>query len=131
VRTFIGDIHFLRATRDIAPGEELTHQYVAPEIDIEDRQKKYSAVWGFECDCKLCELDGAVSAETRKQRLDKFEELKSSAMKLGERGITITAIKKIARSLRDLEALYSPLEGEDPYANLPRLALVHPTLFLT
>lgn len=57
-------------------------------------------------------------------------------MKLGENGTpTITALKKITRGLRELENLYSPStsgEGdEDRYATLPRLALVHPTLFLT
>jgi hypothetical protein len=131
VKTFIGDVHFLRATRDIEPGEELTHQYIAPEIDIDDRQKKYEGTWGFKCDCQLCEVDGAVPAEKRRQRLQKFEELKSLVMKLGERGTTITSLKKIGRGLRELEATYSPPEGADLYARLPRLALIHPTLFLT
>lgn len=54
-------------------------------------------------------------------------------MKLGEKGATITSVKKIARGLRELEALYLPAQedGTDQYAKLPRLALVHPTLFLT
>jgi hypothetical protein len=52
-------------------------------------------------------------------------------LKLGERGTTITSIKKIARGMRDIEALYSPAGGPDPYKDLPRLALVHPTLYLT
>lgn len=72
--------------------------------------------------------------EVRKEREKRFEELKSMVGKLGERGATtITAIKKIARGLRELEALYSPLAaggGADQYATLPRLALVHPSLFL-
>jgi hypothetical protein len=131
VRTFIGDVHFLRATRDIEPGEELTHQYISPEIDIEERQKKYGGTWGFMCDCRLCEVDGSVPAERRKQRLEKFEDLKGVVMKLGERGTTITSLKKIARGLRELEALYAEPDGTDRYAYLPRLALVHPTLFLT
>jgi hypothetical protein len=131
VRTFIGDVHFLRACRDIAVGEELTHQYVSPEIDISARQEKLQNTWGFECDCRLCEIDGAISEEQRKQRLAKFEELKYMVLKLGERGTTVTAIKKIARGVRELDAMYSPAEGLDPYAELPRLALVHPTLYLT
>lgn len=57
-------------------------------------------------------------------------------MGLGESGPpTITALKKISRGVRELEALYSPAtsdgQEEDRYATLPRLALVHPTLFLT
>jgi len=131
VRTFIGDVHFLRATQDISAGEELTHQYVSPEIDISDSQQKLRGTWGFDCDCSLCETDGMVSEEKRNLRLSKFEELKGMVLKLGERGTTVTSIKKIARGVRELEGLYSPVEGHDPYARLPRLALVHPTLFLT
>jgi hypothetical protein len=133
IRTFIGDIRFLRAARDIEAGEELTNQYVAPDIDIESRQDKYRDTWGFECTCELCVVDGAVRASVRQERRRLFEELKGMVMNLGERGTTVTSIKKIARGLRELEALYSPTEeGEtDVYAALPRLALVHPTLFLT
>ncbi|KAL5389800.1 hypothetical protein DPSP01_002289 [Paraphaeosphaeria sporulosa] len=137
IRTFIGDLRFLRAARDIAAGEEITNQYVAPDIDIDERQEKLRTTWGFECDCQLCIIDSSVSEGTRKERLRQFEELKSTVMKLGEKGApTITSLKKIARALREMEILYSPsrIEGqttEDPYATLPRLALVHPTLFLT
>lgn len=127
VRTFIGDIHFLRATRDIAAGEEVTHQYVSPDIDIDERQEKLRGTWGFECDCKLCQMDGAVSQDVRQLRLKLFEDLKASVMRLGERGTTVTAVKKIARGYREIEALYD----EDVYKGLPRLALVHPSLFLT
>ncbi|KAF2112352.1 hypothetical protein BDV96DRAFT_649151 [Lophiotrema nucula] len=127
VRTFIGDIHFLRATRDIAAGEEILHQYISPDIDIEERQEKLRGTWRFECDCTLCEVDGAVSRDGRQLRLKLFEELKASVMRLGEKGTTVTAVKKIARGYRQIEALYD----EDVYKGLPRLALVHPSLFLT
>lgn len=133
IRTFIGDVRFLRAARDIAIGEEITNQYIAPEIDIDDRQDKYRSTWGFECDCELCVVDGSVSETMRKERMRLFEELKAMVMKLGERGTTVTSIKKIARGLREIEALYLPTSAEeaDTYTNLPRLALIHPTLFLT
>ncbi|KAF2266270.1 SET domain-containing protein [Lojkania enalia] len=131
VRTFIGDIHFLRATRDIAAGEEITHQYVSPAIDIADRQEQYMGTWNFECDCRLCKVDSSIDEGRRKERLRLFEELKASVLRLGERGTTITGIKKIARGMRELEALYLPAVGEkDVYEGLPRLALVHPSLFL-
>ncbi|KAF2463540.1 SET domain-containing protein [Lindgomyces ingoldianus] len=128
VRTFIGDVHILRATKPIAPGEEITHQYISPDIDIMERQEKFKVTWGFECDCRLCEIDGGIGEEVRRQRVLLFEELKAAVMKLGGQGpLTITAVKKIARMTGRLEA-----DGEkDLYATLPRLALVHPTLFLT
>ncbi|CAI6341510.1 unnamed protein product [Periconia digitata] len=133
IRTFMGDIRFMRATRDIEAGEEITTQYVSPDIDIDARQEKFRNTWGFECTCELCTLEGKLGKDTKEARLRHFEELKSMVMKLGEKGTTVTSIKKIARGVRELEALYTPTgEGEpDPYAKFPRLALVHPTLFLT
>lgn len=134
IRTFIGDLRFLRAAKDIAAGEEITNQYIAPDIDIHDRQEKLRTIWGSECDCQLCVTDGSVSETTRKERLKQFEELKSNVMKLGEKGApTMTSLKKIARTLREMDDLYSASAAgeEDPYTTLPRLALVHPTLFLT
>jgi hypothetical protein len=123
----------MRATRDIEAGEEITNQYISPDIDIVERQSMYQATWGFECDCELCVVDGSTSEDMRKQRIRLFEELKGMVMRLSEKGTTITSIKKIARALRELEQLYSSSkEGQpDAYAKLPRLALVHPTLFLT
>lgn len=134
IRTFAGDIRFLRAARDIAAGEELTNQYAAPDIDIAARQEEYRMSWGFDCDCELCVIDGNVNEHTRNERLRQFERLRDMVMKLsGDGSPTITSLKKIGRALRELEALYLPTkEGkEDSYATLPRLALVHPTLFLT
>ncbi|KAH7391710.1 hypothetical protein BKA66DRAFT_568125 [Pyrenochaeta sp. MPI-SDFR-AT-0127] len=126
VRTFIGDVLLLRATRDIATGEEITAQYVAPELIIEDRQQKFLGTWGFRCDCHLCAVDENVGQPNEKERMRIFEELKSTAQKLGNRP-TVTALKKFAKRLRDLEAVYD----DTKYAELPRLCLIHPTLFLT
>ncbi|KAH7401742.1 hypothetical protein DE146DRAFT_735078 [Phaeosphaeria sp. MPI-PUGE-AT-0046c] len=127
VRTFLGDLMLLRATRDISAGEEITAQYVTPELTTEDRQQKYKGTWGFECDCRLCEVERNVGSDVERQRMIIFEELKVKAQKLGHSPFTVTALKKFAKRLRELEALY----GEDEYARLPRLCLVHPTLFLT
>ena len=126
VRTFLGDVLLLRATRNIAEGEEITAQYVAPELVLEERQHKFMGTWGFACDCTLCTVDARVGNKVEGERMVIFEELKSVAQKLGNTP-TVTALKKFAKRLRNLEALYN----EDTYAELPRLCLVHPTLFLT
>lgn len=127
VRTFLGDLLLLRATRDISAGEEITAQYVSPELTYEGRQQKYKGTWDFECDCRLCEVESRVGSESEKQRMVIFEDLKINAQKLGHAPFTVTALKKFAKRLRELEALYD----EEQYNNLPRLCLVHPTLFLT
>ncbi|KAF2876202.1 hypothetical protein BDV95DRAFT_218942, partial [Massariosphaeria phaeospora] len=141
-RTFIGDMHFLRATRPIRAGEELTHQYVSPDLDIDARQAKYNASWGFTCDCELCGVDGGMEGSVRRERQRVFEELKDAVGRVPAT-VTPSRLKKIARGLRDLEALYTndtPTSdaaaaadpyAHDPYTHLPRLALIHPTLYLT
>jgi len=123
----------MRATRDIEAGDEITNQYIAPDIDIDKRQENYRATWGFDCDCELCVVDGAVNQHARRERGRLFEEMKGMVMRFGEKATTVTSIKKIARALRELEELYTSSKDiqRDAYAKLPRLALVHPTLFLT
>jgi hypothetical protein len=125
VRSFLGDMLFLRATRDIEQGEEITSQYVSPDLVYRARQETFKGTWGFECDCTLCVHDKGVRQEREGERMAVFEELKNTAGKIGARPKT-TALKKFAKRLRDLEALYP-----DTNAELPRLCLVHPTLFLT
>lgn len=42
------------AVRDIAAGEELTHPYVDPGADVEDRRARLQVGYGFLCDCSRC-----------------------------------------------------------------------------
>jgi hypothetical protein len=127
VRTFIGDLLLLRATRDISAGEEITAQYTTPGLTFADRQQKYKGTWGFACDCQLCDVDMRAGKEVERQRMAVFEELKCTAQRLGSKPPTVTALKKFAKRLRELQALYDV----NTYAHLPKLCLVHPTLFLT
>jgi hypothetical protein len=85
VRSFLGDMLFLRATRDIEEAEEITSQYVAPELEYGKRQDKFSGTWGFECDCPLCVHDKGVGQELEARRMKVFEELKNMAMKIGDK----------------------------------------------
>jgi hypothetical protein len=116
---------FLRATRDISAGDEITAEYVAPELVLEDRQRKYKSTWGFECDCSLCVADYDAGRNIEKERMVLFEDLKKAAQNL--ENPTITALKKFARKVKVLEGLYH----EQTYGALPKLCLIHPTLFLT
>jgi hypothetical protein len=127
VRTFLGDMLLLRTTRDISTGDEITAQYVTPELSVEDRQQNYKGTWSFECDCHLCEVDEKVGKAVNRDREVIFGELKHTAQISVNKPLTVTALKKFTKRLRDLEVLYS----EDAYTHLPKLGLVHPTLFLT
>lgn len=59
-RAFIGDLLIARATRDLAPGTELTWEYLKPDVGGESEGRDSSSrnkllrQWGFECDCALC-----------------------------------------------------------------------------
>jgi hypothetical protein len=127
VRTFLGDLLLVRATRDVLAGEEITAQYVTPDLTFGNRQQKYKVTWGFECDCRLCKVDVAAGKELERQRMLLFNELRETAQSLCARPYTVTALKKFAKSLRVLEATYE----EGLFDHLPKLCLVHPTLFLT
>ncbi|CZT07041.1 related to TPR domain protein [Rhynchosporium agropyri] len=67
-RAFIGDIMIVRATRDLAPDEEIDFWYqvlLAEEND--DRQKKLKH-WGFRCDCTMCQADQTTNRKILNSR---------------------------------------------------------------
>lgn len=56
-RSFIGDMMIVRATQDLAPDTEITFWYQIPHFEgYSDRQKKFR-MWGFQCDCSMCQDD--------------------------------------------------------------------------
>jgi hypothetical protein len=86
-----------------------------PKSILTDDNTRFRGTWDFECDSKLCEIDGSKSKRVRELRVSIFEELKSILMKLNEKLSTIS-IKKIAREIRKLEDLYTPIEETHPYS---------------
>ncbi|KAK8116443.1 set domain-containing protein 5 protein [Apiospora kogelbergensis] len=46
------------ARRDIKEGEEITIAYNYRQYERERRQRDLLAVWGFPCDCEVCDLEG-------------------------------------------------------------------------
>lgn len=60
-----GTILQLYACRDIAPGEELCVNYLGSRshgMDVEGRQAKLRASWGFTCTCPACTTSRGVEA---------------------------------------------------------------------
>ncbi|KAK5116852.1 hypothetical protein LTR85_009112 [Meristemomyces frigidus] len=62
-RSFIGDMMMVRATKDIATGEEILMPYRAL-----DTEKVLKQQWGFICDCAVCAAERKSSAGHRKKR---------------------------------------------------------------
>jgi hypothetical protein len=57
------------ATRDLRKGDEITHSYVHPSYEYAERHRRCKNQWGFECDCRLCELDKVDPECSKRARL--------------------------------------------------------------
>lgn len=122
-RSFIGDVLILRATRDIAAGQEILFWYSLPKADhsYKKTQEKLQN-WDFHCTCKICTNDQETSNKKKKQRaalLKEFEILAKNVV--GEAGLA--AVEKL---LAAIEQTYTA-----PAAAVPRLTLWDPYLALT
>ncbi|KAF2842387.1 hypothetical protein M501DRAFT_1043300 [Patellaria atrata CBS 101060] len=151
-RAFLGSHQLVRATRDIPAGEELTHQYVSPGPDWSQRQKVYADSWGFECGCTLCLAEKSDGPTLRGKRDQLFQTIKSVVMRKGgglsasnapsnplhatgtgadtagslSSFIPTSTIRSVERLTTQLALLYpSP-----KFDALPRLCLVHPSIWL-
>ncbi|KAH6721120.1 TPR domain-containing protein [Leptodontidium sp. MPI-SDFR-AT-0119] len=131
-RAFIGDMMLIHANSDIPPNTELTQQYLAPEAHFLTRRKELPLHWDFACDCPLCSTEGKSPDEMHQQRRDLVTKIKDQALKAQSQHtshhmIPNGTIKTIERLTRKLEELHE----SDVYADLPRLLLVHPSIWLT
>jgi hypothetical protein len=127
-RAFIGDFMIVRALYAIPAGTEITHQYSAPDASTLFRRKAFPSNWDFDCTCRLCAGEMKSKDESHVKRTELAKKIKAGAMKLSSKGRTIstTNIKTIEKMMRKLEDIYEP----SVYADLPRLLLVHPSIWL-
>jgi tetratricopeptide (TPR) repeat protein len=146
-RSFIGDMQIIRACRDIEAGEELTHQYISPEAILKSRQDLMQKTWEFQCDCDLCtieskspdsahqarrELSGKVRDKATARNGNNNDNKNKSTISArnkdnaADANLTVSRIKAVERLFRSLENLHEPTV----YANIPRLILIHPSIYL-
>ncbi|KAK5693418.1 hypothetical protein LTR97_009987 [Elasticomyces elasticus] len=122
-RMFIGDAMVLRATKDIAKGEEILHAYVLPSVCVTERQMRMETVWGFQCDCELCEAEIKESEEVRERRAAAEEE----AGRLANDIVThLGDAAQRSNVIRQAERLYARLKGTFDvvlYEGLPRAGM--------
>lgn len=55
-RAFIGDMMIVRAARDIKAGEEILTSYQPSWTAFPKRKEKFK-LWGFQCECPLCQAE--------------------------------------------------------------------------
>lgn len=118
----------LRAVCDIPTGTEITQQYTAPEASFPARQEKFKSNWQFECDCSLCSGERASPTEKHQARRELVLKVRAEAVKWPRTArVPEAAIRNVERLLKEIEKLHEP----EIYDKLPRLFMVHPTIWLT
>ena len=112
MRSFIGDMIIIRATRDIKEDEEICMPYLVSNVDNTITQKKLQS-WGFECDCNLCNAERLTTPLQRKQRNEISSKLKDL---LGDQQthFKVEALYKRAKATYD----------DKIFKNLPRIGLL-------
>lgn len=116
-REFFGDLMVIRATKNIAKGEEIVHSYDESGL-YEARQRALMTTWGFECTCGLCAVEkGEDPMVLEKRRIltkavDTF--LKSVSLSTNIK----LAVSKAKRLVKSIDETYD----EKKYRGLPRLA---------
>lgn len=121
MRSFIGDMQIVRATRDLEAGTEVVAWYYTPKrFESYNEAQKRQCQWGFTCGCALC-VDRKVTPErVRLNRIPLLKEL----MKFLDNGTQAGNILKAQKKLEQLSQTYSAaarepgsvrLELWDPY----------------
>ncbi|KAK3191238.1 hypothetical protein K4F52_002828 [Lecanicillium sp. MT-2017a] len=117
-KEFLGDILILRAMRDIAAGEELTHHYDVTS-DYDARQAALQRTWGFQCSCPLCKAEQADAPEVRKKRRELEAESHEFAQHTNPSSARIVAVTKAKRLRQAIADTYDAKR----YKGLPQRAL--------
>lgn len=129
MRSFMGDVMILRATRDISKGEEILMPYRLPNADNAVTQSELEKIWGFKCDCQLCQTEAKAPPSQRRQRsqtVKEAEEVLSSSPISASKQAVKKSMARVERLMEKLEKSYDA----DTYEKQPRLALVPPGLWL-
>lgn len=129
LRSFIGDMMIVRATRDIVQGEEIKMPYRLPDAINVATQAELEKTWGFKCDCDLCIAEAASSPSQRRYRSQLIEKMRGllSVSPLSPQ------YQHNKSSLAQVEKLFAKLENTydgRSFEKRPRLGLVAPGLWL-
>ncbi|CAJ1397478.1 unnamed protein product [Effrenium voratum] len=77
-KVLLADWVFLRAGRDVAPGEELTQYYCDIRMPVEMRRKELSDLFGFTCGCPRCLFELKMQKDQTAEPLEPWRRLYSS-----------------------------------------------------
>ncbi|KAH9810902.1 TPR domain-containing protein [Teratosphaeria destructans] len=127
IRSFIGDMMIIRATKDIVAGQEILQPYRLPGIEHSKVQRDLQEHWGFKCQCAICVAEDSGTAAQRGQRAALNKEVMQL---LGEHKArakskpTALAVFKGERLMTRLRAAYgTPAFNDVPKVNLAGLGM--------
>ncbi|KAK3291039.1 uncharacterized protein B0H64DRAFT_331376 [Chaetomium fimeti] len=116
-REFIGDLMVVRATKNIAKGEEIVHRYDESGV-YEARQGALMTTWGFECSCALCVVEKGEDPMVQEKRRTLTKEADLFLKSAGSSANKKMATTRARRLVKALDETYD----EKKYRGLPRLA---------
>ena len=132
-KVLLGDWVFLRAARDIEPGEELSQFYCDVRMPLEMRQKELLELFGFCCQCPRCRFELLLEPEEPYRQLyscavpptrfaSELESIVAQAEQcarkaLGQRFQELSDPKRCCKMLSALalEALTKKMMTDDPW----------------
>ena len=113
----IGDAMVIRATEDIAAGEEITIPYVCSE-SYQERSASLAVYLPNGCDCRLCEedrRDGDEALERRERLVSEFDQMRAPGLR------PIDALGAARTFVDNLMSTFSP----ERTGVLPRMISAH------
>lgn len=116
-KEFVGDLIVMRASRAIRAGEEILHSYIE-SADYDERQAVLVDTWGFECGCRLCEVEKSDSVEVRRKRRELAGEADGFVAKEPSANAKRLTVAKAQRLAKAIDETYD----EKKFKGLPRVA---------
>lgn len=95
------------ASRDLPPGTEVAFEYCSPDLDDYGVfRNRLEQVWGFECNCRMCEARSKTKESTQAKR----KGLRENVLAAIEAG----GIFRIDGALKDFKNTYTSSSLEVP-----------------
>ncbi|KAI0110844.1 TPR domain protein [Nemania sp. FL0031] len=112
-RSFIGDMHIVRACEDLPAGTELRFPYQIPDPKATyDETQKLMSNWGFVCDCPWCLDCKSTTKKTLQKRNSLLDDLKTALKQIKDAPSEYPMLlTKISRLLKEAKATYPKREG--------------------
>jgi hypothetical protein len=123
MRSFVGDMMVVRATRNVKQGEEICMPYRLPHPDNSVTQEELQKIWGFKCDCPLCRAEAAAPGKDKKQR----QELIGKATEFMSKNKSQDGVKFEKKTIDQAARLYERLEkafDSKKFDGMPRPGLI-------